>query len=127
MEPIITFKERCRLCYSCVRSCPVKAIKVDNGFAQIMYDRCIGCGNCLSCPQQAKAVVDRMGRPGVADLGPACRGRAGCSYPAFFHAITPGQLVAALKNLGFCEVHEGAYGARMIAASTKTCCGPDSR
>ena len=118
MEPIVTYKERCRLCYSCVRSCPVKAIKVDQGFAQIMYDRCIGCGNCLSCPQNAKVVVDRMvrtqemlasGAPVVAVLG--------CSYPAFFHSLPPGQLVAALKSLGFCEVHEGAYGARMIAAS----------
>jgi transcriptional regulator with PAS, ATPase and Fis domain/iron only hydrogenase large subunit-like protein len=118
MEPIITYKERCRRCYSCVRTCPVKAIKVDQGFAQIIYDRCIGCGNCLSCPQNAKVVVDRMvrtqellssGAPVVAVLG--------CSFPAFFHAITPGQLAAGLKSLGFLEVHEGAYGARMIAGS----------
>ncbi len=118
MEPIVTYKERCRRCYSCVRSCPVKAIKVDGGFAQIMYDRCIGCGNCLSCPQNAKVVVDRMvrtqemlasGSPVVAVLG--------CSFPAFFHNLQPGQLVAALKSLGFSEVHEGAYGACMIAGS----------
>jgi transcriptional regulator with PAS, ATPase and Fis domain/iron only hydrogenase large subunit-like protein len=116
MEPIVTHKERCRRCYSCVRSCPVKAIKVDGGFAQIMYDRCIGCGNCLSCPQNAKVVVDRVvktqemlasGVPAVVVLG--------CSFPAYFHALRPGQLVAALKTLGFSEVHEGAYGARMIA------------
>lgn len=118
MEPIVTYKERCRRCYSCVRSCPVKAIKVDGGFAQIIYDRCIGCGNCLSCPQNAKVVVDRMvrtqemltsGSPVVAVLG--------CSFPAFFHTLQPGQLVAALRSLGFSEVHEGAYGARMIAGS----------
>ncbi len=118
MEPIVTYKERCRRCYSCVRSCPVKAIKVDGGFAQIMYDRCIGCGNCLSCPQHAKVVVDRMvrtqemlasGSPVVAILG--------CSFPSFFHTLQPGQLVASLKSLGFSEVHEGAYGARMIAGS----------
>ena len=118
MEPIVTYKERCRRCYSCVRSCPVKAIKVDSGFAQIIYDRCIGCGNCLSCPQNAKVVVDRMvrtqemlasGSPVVAVLG--------CSFPAFFHTLQPGQLVAALKSLGFSEVHEGAYGAQMIAES----------
>jgi transcriptional regulator with PAS, ATPase and Fis domain/iron only hydrogenase large subunit-like protein len=99
-----------------VRSCPVKAIKVDQGFAQIIYDRCIGCGNCLSCPQKAKVVVDKMsktqellssGAPVVAVLG--------CSFPAFFHAITAGQLVAGLKSLGFLEVHEGAFGAQLIA------------
>jgi len=118
MEPIITYRERCRRCYSCVRACPVKAIKVDQGYAQIIYDRCIGCGNCLACPQNAKMVVDRMGRtqellatdsPVIAVLG--------CSFPAFFHSITPGQLVSALKSLGFMEVHEGAYGVRMIEAA----------
>ncbi len=116
MEPIITYTERCRTCYSCVRTCPVKAIKVDNGYAEIIYERCIGCGNCLNCPQKAKVVVDRMvktqellasGDPVVAVLG--------CSFPAFFHTYTPGQLVAGLKSLGFHEVHEGAYGARLIA------------
>ena len=118
MEPIVTYKERCRRCYSCVRSCPVKAIEVTGGFAQIIYDRCIGCGNCLSCPQNAKVIVDRMAltqellasnAPVVAVLG--------CSFPAFFHTLLPGQLVAALKSLGFCEVHEGAYGARLVADS----------
>ncbi|MDD2270821.1 MAG: sigma 54-interacting transcriptional regulator [Desulfuromonadaceae bacterium] len=128
MEPIITYKERCRRCYSCVRSCPVKAIKVDGGFAQIIYDRCIGCGNCLSCPQKAKVIVDRMaltqemlasGAPVVAVLG--------CSFPAFFHDLLPGQLVAALKSLGFCEVHEGAYGAKMIADNYRSALGSSNR
>ncbi len=116
MQPIVTYKERCRTCYSCVRTCPVKAIKVDGGFAEIMYERCIGCGNCLNCQQKARVVVDRMvkaqellasGEPVVAVLG--------CSFPAFFHTCTPGQLVSGLKSLGFREVHEGAYGARLIA------------
>lgn len=38
-------------------------------------------------------------------------------FPSFFHAFTPGQLVAGLKSLGFHEVHEGAFGARMIATA----------
>lgn len=115
MYPIVTYKERCRTCYSCVRSCPVKAIKVDQGYAEIIYERCIGCGNCLHCPQKAKVVVDRMVKtqellaskePVVAVLG--------CSFPAFFHSFTPGQLVAGLKSIGFSEVHEGAFGASLI-------------
>src|SRR5690242_11645199 len=107
MGPIITLKEKCRKCYSCVRSCPVKAIKVGKSYTEIIFDRCIGCGNCLSnCPQKAKIVTDKIavterllasGQPVIAVLG--------CSFPAFFHNVAPGQLVAGLKRLGFAEVH----------------------
>ena len=118
MEPIVTLRDKCRKCYSCVRSCPVKAIKVEKSYTEIIFDRCIGCGNCLgNCPQKAKVVSDKVavserlltsGTPVVAVLG--------SSFPAFFHYTTPGQLVAGLKKLGFAEVHEGAFGAELIAA-----------
>lgn len=96
MEPIITLTEKCRKCYSCVRSCPVKAIKVEKTFTEIIFERCIGCGNCLSnCPQHAKVVTDKVGvvenllageEPVIAVLG--------CSFPAFFHTFSAGQLAA---------------------------------
>lgn len=117
MEPIITLTEKCRKCYSCVRSCPVKAIKVEKNYSEIIFERCIGCGNCLSnCPQHAKVVTDKVevtekllasGQTVIAVLG--------CSFPAFFHSISSGQLVAGLKKLGFVEVHEGAAGVELIA------------
>src|SRR5262249_49697677 len=117
MEPITTITEKCRKCYSCVRSCPVKAIKVDKSYTDIVFERCIGCGNCLNnCPQQAKVVTDRIS---ATEQMLASDQRViavlGCSFPAFFHYLKPGQLVAGLKRLGFAEVHEGSYGAELIA------------
>ena len=117
MGPIKTVKERCRKCYSCVRNCPVKAIKVKENWAEIIDERCIGCGKCVRvCSQQAKVITDCIentrrllaGREEVVAV-------LGCSFPAFFNDIRPGQLVTGLKRLGFCEVHEGASGVELIA------------
>jgi DNA-binding NtrC family response regulator/iron only hydrogenase large subunit-like protein len=118
MEPIVTLTDKCRKCYSCVRSCPVKAIKVDKSFTDIMFDRCIGCGNCLgNCPQKAKVIGDKVGvTERLLASGQQVIAVLGCSFPAYFHNVAPGQLVAGLKRLGFAEVHEGSYGAELVAA-----------
>jgi dissimilatory sulfite reductase (desulfoviridin) alpha/beta subunit len=42
---VSTLKELCRMCYSCVRECPAKAIRISGGQAEVIADRCIGCGN----------------------------------------------------------------------------------
>lgn len=47
---------KCILCYSCVRTCPVKAIEVkaNTTFAKIIDHRCVNCGSCVpSCPADA--------------------------------------------------------------------------
>ncbi len=117
MGPIQTVQENCRKCYACVRNCPVKAIKVNKEWAEVIHDRCIGCGKCLRvCSQNAKVISDCIEetrrflmteKNTVAVLG--------CSYPAFFNDIRPGQVVSGLKRLGFAEVHEGASGVELIA------------
>ena len=118
MGPIKTVKDRCRKCYACVRNCPVKAIKVNQDHAEVIYDRCIGCGKCIKCcSQQARVIADCIeetqqllgGQEQVVAV-------LGCSYPAFFHDVRPGQLVTGLKRLGFCEVHEGASGVELLEA-----------
>ncbi|RNC68018.1 MAG: AAA family ATPase [Desulfuromonadales bacterium] len=117
MEPIVTLKEKCRKCYCCVRSCPVKAIKVDKSYTEIIFDRCIGCGNCLSyCPQGAKTIADKVRvTEKLLTSGEEIIAVLGSSFPAYFHNVAPGQLVAGLRSLGFRQVHEGAYGAELIA------------
>ena len=117
MYPIITLTDQCRKCYSCVRSCPVKAIKVEKSYTEIIPQRCIGCGNCLStCPQRAKVIADNVGvTEKLLASGAPVIAVLGCSFPAFFHYASPGQLSAGLKQLGFSEVHEGASGVELIA------------
>lgn len=114
--PITTIRDRCRKCYSCVRNCPVKAIKVHKDHAEIIDSRCIGCGICVrACSQQAKVIADSILTVQNLMQGPdPVIAILGCSYPAFFNDIRPGQLVTGIKTLGFSEVHEGTSGVELI-------------
>ncbi|OHB34132.1 MAG: sigma-54-dependent Fis family transcriptional regulator [Desulfuromonadaceae bacterium GWC2_58_13] len=116
MGPIKTVEERCRKCYSCVRNCPVKAIKVKENWAEVIHERCIGCGKCVKvCSQQAKIITGCIGETQrLIDSQDKVVAVLGCSFPAFFHDIRPGQLVSGLKRLGFREVHEGASGVELL-------------
>jgi len=99
-----------------MRSCPVKAIKVEKTYTDIIQERCIGCGNCLSnCPQHAKVLADSVSvMEQYIASGETIVAVLGCSFPSYFHYATPGQLVAGIKKAGFAEVHEGASGVELI-------------
>jgi iron only hydrogenase large subunit-like protein/nitrogen-specific signal transduction histidine kinase len=114
---ITTVKERCRMCYTCVRECPVKAIRITEGQAQVIGDRCIACGNCVRlCSQRAKLVrssVDQVetllasGEKVAACLAP--------SFPAEFVEAHYTQVVGMLRSLGFDPVVEVSFGADLVA------------
>ena len=114
-RPIYTEISECQDCYKCVRQCPVKAIKVSGGHAEIIADRCIACGHCLAiCPIQAKRVrndipkIRRMiaSRPVYASLAP--------SYISEFPGVSEREIVAIFEDLGFAGVAETALGADMV-------------
>ena len=116
-EAIQTIKQNCRRCFTCVRDCPVKAIRIVEGQASVVPGRCIACGNCtVVCSQDAKTYVSGLerteellqsGQPVVALLAP--------SFPAEFSDVKPGQVVGALKAAGFSHVVEVAYGADLVS------------
>src|SRR3972149_3680274 len=117
MPVVSTIKEKCRRCYTCVRTCPAKAIKVEEGQAKVVRDRCIACGSCIKvCRQEAKAVRDSIitvkelfwnSEKVISCLAP--------SFPAAFPRVKPGQVISAVKALGFTEVMEVAFGADLVA------------
>ena len=117
-EPLITtISEKCKMCYTCVRDCPAKAIRVVNGQAEIIPERCIGCGNCLLvCTQKAKRYHDSIPKVNeilkseskvIAIVAP--------SFPAAFPELEPGLFVEMVRLLGFDYVCEVAFGADLVA------------
>ncbi|MDZ8117720.1 [Fe-Fe] hydrogenase large subunit C-terminal domain-containing protein [Pontiella agarivorans] len=117
--PIYTEKTDCRDCYKCVRHCPVKAIKIENGHATVIPERCIACGLCVhTCPAGAKKVRNDVARTKnllqrkdkvIASLAP--------SYAGEWPDTAPGALAGALKQLGFYAVSETALGAEAVTHS----------
>ncbi|MBO5137580.1 MAG: 4Fe-4S binding protein [Spirochaetaceae bacterium] len=117
-HPIYTESTECQDCYKCIRRCPVKAIRVENGHAKIIPDSCIFCGACvIHCPSHAKHSRDDTARAKhlinqkervVVSLAP--------SFISEFSDYTPAQLIAAIKCLGFSDVSETAIGADLVSA-----------
>lgn len=119
---VSTIRERCRVCYTCVRECPAKAIRIAEGQAEVIPERCIGCGNCLRvCSQHAKQVHNSI--PAVESLlnPPSGQKRfpvVAClapSFPAEFADVDYRRVVGVLRALGFDRVCEVAFGADLVA------------
>ena len=115
---VSTIKERCRVCYTCVRECPAKAIKIMNGQAEMIQERCIGCGNCVKvCSQGAK--IFRNTKKEVIDLINSKHKVSAIiapSFPAEFSEIEDYKyFVGMLRKLGFDYVHEVAFGADLVS------------
>ncbi len=118
LNPIFTEKRECQDCYKCVRNCPVKAIKVEGGYASVVPELCIFCGRCVEvCPNGAKKVRDdltyarqllTLKKEVFVSLAP--------SYVTEFPGLKPAQMVGALKSLGFAGVSETALGAQQVSA-----------
>jgi signal transduction histidine kinase/iron only hydrogenase large subunit-like protein len=126
---VFTEKDRCRVCYTCLRECPVKAIKIINGQAEVLSERCIGCGNCVSvCSQNAKVYLDSTNdvmsllsenNSVIALLAP--------SYIAEFIDVEDvRKVVGMIKALGFSKVMDVAFGADLVAREYKEILDSDS-
>lgn len=108
-------KKRCRNCYACVRTCPVNAIRVKDGQANIIKERCIVCGNCSKTCRQYTNVVKsdvklvksylRENNKVVVSLAP--------SFAAVY-GINSDKVLTALRKLGFHYIEETVSGLEPI-------------
>lgn len=119
---VYTIKELCRTCYTCVRECPAKAIRIVGGQAEVIDERCITCGNCTKvCSQGAKVflnTVDRVKK--LFESGDRTAAILAPSFPAEFFDISDHKtLVGMIRALGFDFVGEVSFGADLVADKFK--------
>jgi len=115
---VFTLTARCRDCYRCLRSCPVKAIRMERGQAYVDEKRCIACGTCIrECPQQAKSFrhdIDIAQK--LIDGGHVVAASIAPSFSAVFNKWQRSRLASALRALGFRYVGQTSSGAYQVSA-----------
>ena len=127
---------RCVLCGDCVRACQeltgIGALDfahrgsraaVSPAFGKPLADvECVGCGQCARvCPtgaimprSEVEDVWDQLDDPRktvVVQIAPAVRVAIGEAFGLAAGEISTGQLVAALRRLGFDQVYDTAFAA----------------
>ena len=110
---------KCKGCINCMKRCPTEAIRVRNGKAHIIEDRCIDCGECIRiCHNHAKkAVYDSF------DIIENYKYRVALPAPSLygqFNNLTDIDFVlTGLKLIGFDDVWEVSRSAEIISDLTR--------
>lgn len=93
--------EKCEGRMRCMRACPTQAIRVRNGKATIIEEKCIDCGECITvCPHDA--II-----PLTDPIGELVKFRHTVALPSpglhsqFGNEILPKRILTSLKKLGF--------------------------
>lgn len=121
--PLITcVRDACRECWGCVRLCPARAIRVVDGQAGIIEEKCVRCGLCVSeCGSGGHSVRDdrdevlallESGRPVIAVLA--------TEFVAAVYPLSPGDLEAELERVGFYAVESTLLGEEIVASAYET-------
>ncbi len=112
-------KDLCKGCINCIKRCPTQAIRVRDGKADIMAQRCIDCAECIRlCPHHAKKaiydpleILDKF-KYKIALPPPSLYGQ--------FNNIDEADIVLnGLLKMGFDDVFEVARAAEYVSDATR--------
>lgn len=112
-------ESKCKGCVSCLKRCPTNAIRVRNGKAYIISDRCVDCGECIRiCPYHAK-YAEKYSFNEILEFKYRIALPAPALYGQFNNLDDPDFVLTGLKRLGFDDVFEVSKGAELVSEATR--------
>lgn len=111
MSMIKINRELCKGCIDCIRVCPTEALRVRQGKAILLEDRCIDCGECITvCPEHAiEAILEELKDMSRYKIKVALV--SSVLYAQFGLDVSPYLIRSAVKRMGFDIVMDVAFGA----------------
>ncbi len=112
-------EDLCRGCVSCLKRCPTSAIRVRNGKAYILSERCVDCGECIRiCPYHAK-YAEKYSLNEILEYKYKIAVPAPSLYGQFNNLDDTDYVLNGLKRLGFDHVFEVSKGAELVSEATR--------
>ena len=107
-------EDRCNGCILCMKVCPTKAIRVQEGRVARVVGVCVDCAECVRvCPRGAiHAITTDRGNLGEAKYSVVSGSTV--LYCQFGEDVTPNDILLGLKRMGFSYVYDQSYTNEMF-------------
>lgn len=112
-------EDLCKGCINCIKRCPTEAIRVRDGKAHILRQRCVDCGECVRvCPHHAKkAISDSI------DILKRFKYKIALPPPSLYGQFNnlddQDIILSALLRIGFDKVFEVGAAAELVSEATR--------